>query len=463
MAKRALIVDDSKTARQVLSSKLQKYGIAVETRESAAAAIDYLYDNAPDAIFMDFEMPGMDGFQALKVIKSNPNTAIIPVMMYTSRSGGLEISQARALCAVGVLPKELEPQDLEGVLQSLHLMPEQDSLVHDFRDDEYLATGRVRAGENVLSINDGDRRRNRVVEPISLPLDSLGESLFDVDGLKRFIRREQNQTEHRLQDRLDKHFSELHSELYELQGEEEIHARQLRRSVLFSVLGLLLIGAAVVGFALYMSGRGVVDGADPIKKQVDALQAMIVAQDEKIDQMSQQMGSATAASEGQTEERPLPIGLIEWAASQGNRFGFGETPFDDKRALWLAALEEKLREAGFRGTIELRANYGNFCLSKDETGALIMADPNLDIGQCIFAAEQKISDLQQNEQTVTFANYLNVDAARSGGDIEILLFSSGFSDPIVPYPGRYDVKNAGEWNRIASQNQRIQVSLYSNQ
>lgn len=462
MAKRALIVDDSKTARQVLSSKLQKYGIAVETRESAAAAIDYLYDNAPDAIFMDFEMPGMDGFQALKVIKSNPNTALIPVMMYTSKSGGLEISQARALGAVGVLPKELEPQDLEGVLQSLHLMPEQESLVHGFRDDDYIATGRARGAENVLSINDGERRKNRVVEPISLPLEGFEESLSDVDGLKRFIRREQGQTETRLQDRLDKHFSELHSELYELQGEEEVHARQLRRAVLLSVLGLLLIGAAVFGYTFYTSGRGMVAGEDPIKKQVDTLQAMITAQDRKIDQLSQQIGSGAAVDEGQTEGRPLPIGLIEWAANQGNRFGFSEIPFNDRRALWLAAMEEKLREAGFHGTIELRANYGNFCLGKDEAGAFTMADPNLDIAQCLFAAEQKISDLQQNEQTVAFANYLNVDAARGGGDIEILLFSSGFSDPIVPYPGRYDVKNAGEWNRIAGQNQRIQVSLYSN-
>ncbi|MCU7812921.1 MAG: response regulator, partial [Candidatus Thiodiazotropha sp. (ex Notomyrtea botanica)] len=97
MTKRALIVDDSKTARLVLSNKLLQYGIDVDTRESAAAAIDYLYDNAPDAIFMDYEMPGMDGFQALKVIKSNPHTAVIPVMMYTSKAGGLAMSQARAL------------------------------------------------------------------------------------------------------------------------------------------------------------------------------------------------------------------------------------------------------------------------------------------------------------------------------------------------------------------------------
>ena len=462
MAKRALIVDDSKTARQVLSSKLQKYGISVDTRESAAAAIDYLYDNAPDAIFMDYEMPGMDGFQALKVIKSNPNTAVIPVMMYTSKSGGLEISQARALGAVGVLPKQLEVQDLEGVLQSLHLMPEQDSLVHGFRDDDYASSGRIRGADNVLSISDSERRKNRVVEPVSLPMDSFDESVTGVDGLKRFIRREQGQTESRLQDRLDKHFSELHAELYELQDEEEAHTQQLRRSMYLAVLGVLLVAGAILGYVYYASGIANVAGVDPVRKQVDALQAMIAAQDEKIDHLAQQIGKGAAVSDTQDKQHPLPIGLIEWAANQGNQFGFAETPFNDRRALWLSALEQKLREAGFHGTIELRANYGNFCLSKDTTGNFVLADPHLDISQCLFAEDQKFSDLQQNDQSVAFANYLNVEAARSGGDIEILLFSSGFTDPQVAYPGRYDVKDAGEWNRIASQNQRIQVSLYSN-
>ncbi|MEN8132738.1 MAG: response regulator, partial [Pseudomonadota bacterium] len=59
----------------------------VVTVDSAVNAIDYLYGNTPDAVFMDYEMPGMDGFQALKIIKSNPETAMIPVMMYSSKAG----------------------------------------------------------------------------------------------------------------------------------------------------------------------------------------------------------------------------------------------------------------------------------------------------------------------------------------------------------------------------------------
>src|SRR5688572_8549220 len=123
-AKRALIVDDSKSARVVLSRMLQKYGIDTDAVESAETAIEYLTQHRPDVIFMDHLMPGMDGFQAVQAIKNNPRTATIPIMMYTSQEGELYVGQARALGAVGVLPKLVKPVDVSKVLYQLHLLPE---------------------------------------------------------------------------------------------------------------------------------------------------------------------------------------------------------------------------------------------------------------------------------------------------------------------------------------------------
>ena len=57
-------------------------------------------------------MPGMDGFQAVQAIKNNPRTAMIPILMYTSQEGELYLGQARALGAVGVLPKSVAPADV---------------------------------------------------------------------------------------------------------------------------------------------------------------------------------------------------------------------------------------------------------------------------------------------------------------------------------------------------------------
>ncbi|HVY79728.1 MAG TPA: response regulator, partial [Steroidobacteraceae bacterium] len=121
-AKRALIVDDSKSARVFLARILEKYEIDVDNAENAEAAIEYLGTHRPDVIFMDHMMPGMDGFQAVQAIKNNPRTATIPILMYTSQEGELYLGQARALGAVGVLPKQIKPADVSKVLYQLHLV-----------------------------------------------------------------------------------------------------------------------------------------------------------------------------------------------------------------------------------------------------------------------------------------------------------------------------------------------------
>ena len=116
MARRALVVDDSKSARAFLTRILERYELAVDGVETAEQAIEYLTVQRPDVIFMDHLMPGMDGFQAVQAIKNNPRTATIPIMMYTSQEGELYLSQARALGAIGVLPKQIKHADVSQVL-----------------------------------------------------------------------------------------------------------------------------------------------------------------------------------------------------------------------------------------------------------------------------------------------------------------------------------------------------------
>src|SRR5471032_47916 len=125
--RRALVVDDSKSARAFLTRILERYELAVDGVESAEQAIEYLTIQRPDVIFMDHLMPGMDGFQAVQSIKNNPRTATIPIMMYTSQEGELYLGQARALGAVGVMPKQIKQADVSKVLYQLHLVPDRRS------------------------------------------------------------------------------------------------------------------------------------------------------------------------------------------------------------------------------------------------------------------------------------------------------------------------------------------------
>jgi CheY-like chemotaxis protein len=146
-AKRALVVDDSKSARAFLARVLERHEIEVDSAESAEAAIEYLARNKPDVIFMDHMMPGMDGFQAVQSIKNNPRTAAIPILMYTSQEGDLYAGQARALGAAGVLPKQIKQADVTRLLFQLRL-------VEDRRGEEQSAFARMTPGEALLPANE---------------------------------------------------------------------------------------------------------------------------------------------------------------------------------------------------------------------------------------------------------------------------------------------------------------------
>ena len=119
---RALVVDDSRTAQHRLKRMLKRYDITVETAISAEEALGYLSHTMPAVIFMDHHMKGMDGLEALKIIKANPTTAMIPVIMYTSQSGDVYVGRAHALGALDILSKEvIKPSSLEAVLGKLRI------------------------------------------------------------------------------------------------------------------------------------------------------------------------------------------------------------------------------------------------------------------------------------------------------------------------------------------------------
>jgi CheY-like chemotaxis protein len=114
--KSALIIDDSATARTMLKHKLHRFDVMVESAADGFEALDLLQTHQPDVIFLDHIMPGMDGFQVLDQLKSNPLTQAIPVVMYTSQAAPKYTIEAMALGAVGVMPKQVSNSLLSQML-----------------------------------------------------------------------------------------------------------------------------------------------------------------------------------------------------------------------------------------------------------------------------------------------------------------------------------------------------------
>jgi CheY-like chemotaxis protein/chaperonin cofactor prefoldin len=137
-----LVVDDSKSARVMLTRLLQKGGMKVDLAESAEEGLDYLESSIPDLIFMDHMMPGMDGLEATAVIKKNSRTAGIPVVMYTSKEGDRYLDEVKSYGAMGVLPKPAKPSQIAAVLEQVDQYVESgggvptlsDLVVHDLPD-----------------------------------------------------------------------------------------------------------------------------------------------------------------------------------------------------------------------------------------------------------------------------------------------------------------------------------------
>lgn len=122
--KHVLVVDDSKSARFMLRKMLGKINLTADLAESGEDALAYLQSNHPDAIFMDHMMPGLNGLETVQKIKTNPETAVIPVVMYTSQDGDEYEKNVISHGILDILPKPASPDSLSAVVRKINELPE---------------------------------------------------------------------------------------------------------------------------------------------------------------------------------------------------------------------------------------------------------------------------------------------------------------------------------------------------
>jgi CheY-like chemotaxis protein len=81
MPKLILVVDDEADIIFILKSILSKKGYFVKEAFSGEECLEILKKERPDMIFMDIMMPGIDGWETARKIKTNPKTKSIPISM----------------------------------------------------------------------------------------------------------------------------------------------------------------------------------------------------------------------------------------------------------------------------------------------------------------------------------------------------------------------------------------------
>ena len=81
--RRVVVIDDDEGVASAIAKFLQFRGYKAEFATSGAAGIAMVIDTIPDAVVCDMRMPGLGGEQVLLVLKAQPKTSHIPVVMVT--------------------------------------------------------------------------------------------------------------------------------------------------------------------------------------------------------------------------------------------------------------------------------------------------------------------------------------------------------------------------------------------
>ena len=112
MTKRILVVEDTEDNRQIIRDLLTSAGYemieAVDGEEGVAMAAQH----RPDLILMDIQLPGLDGYEATRRIKAQPELKHIPIIAVTSYALSGDEAKTREAGCDGYVAKPFSPRQL---------------------------------------------------------------------------------------------------------------------------------------------------------------------------------------------------------------------------------------------------------------------------------------------------------------------------------------------------------------
>ena len=115
---RILVVEDDRAVRASLDRALRLEGYDVKTASNGEEGLREVDAHKPDLVILDIMMPGMDGVEACRRIRTNPQTAHIPVLMFSALSGDDDVERARLAGANHLITKPFNLVGLGSVVKS---------------------------------------------------------------------------------------------------------------------------------------------------------------------------------------------------------------------------------------------------------------------------------------------------------------------------------------------------------
>lgn len=119
---KALVIDDNREAADSVCQMLKFFGIQATPAYGPRAAMVHLRDWVPDIVFLDINMPGVDGFEVTAYIRRFPNMSGVPVVYVTSDDQPQTAQKASKTGALLMIIKPATMDTIEGALKKAGLL-----------------------------------------------------------------------------------------------------------------------------------------------------------------------------------------------------------------------------------------------------------------------------------------------------------------------------------------------------
>ncbi|MEQ1535414.1 MAG: response regulator [Burkholderiaceae bacterium] len=468
--KQALIVDDSKSAQHILARMLERFDLRSDVAFSAQEALAYLSHHHPAVIFLDENMPGMNGIEALKTIKSNPNTALIPVIMYTSADDDVFVTQARALGALDILSKSnMQPESLARVLTSLKIFPASDKTTNSTTEtDANIARQKPKSVEiePTTELTDLEKVSRQISRLFEIHITAVREQINNSAQFvtKRVISNlEKNSTglsgQHASGDAQN---GASNLEVTTIEAKQALLAEKQKYSfVTQTLLSALLLGVLWAGYQLFRISNDLETASSAQLAVMDTKKQDAQHIANTVIQLMDDKNSGKDSNKVAISN-PATLKAMVWLQNTDFQYNFNEQPLNDAQIINLATLTRILADAGYAGVITVNINFGNFCLETvaiNNINTWRLAASDTSASECKQLKDLNPKFAATDYATPAFRNFERNLASQHDGRITVRLVSNGIAQPRADYPLITSSTMAGEWNNAAARNNRLGVQL----
>lgn len=130
MMRRVLVIDDEADVRLLYRVNLRHAGYEVLEANDGARGIEAVLEHRPDAVVLDLMMPNVDGFEVLKILRADPVSSDVPVLVLTADALSDDHRHCYELGADDVITKPFVPEALTQGLSRMLAASVEDRIAH---------------------------------------------------------------------------------------------------------------------------------------------------------------------------------------------------------------------------------------------------------------------------------------------------------------------------------------------